>query len=91
MNLRIDKIEHDQDRTPPLRVAFRESDDADTTHTIDVDASALQSFGAFQRVVANRLGIFLRSDVEYERTAQQTRTLWGDMIEDGFRAGRAVR
>lgn len=50
-------ITHHPNRTPPLTVVFIAGR---KEHSIDLDAGQIQTFQQFQRVVANRLGLWLR-------------------------------
>ncbi len=79
-------ITHNGNRTPPLTVCFAIGD---AEHTVAVDAGQVQTFTAFQRVVANRLGLFVRH-YEAERTGRRGhgKEVWADEVEKAFQQGR---
>jgi altronate dehydratase len=75
----IKSITHHSNRVPPLTVVFLADG---KEHSIDLDAGQIQTFGAFQRVVANRLGVWLRF-AEGERRNRAAES-WQDEVDAAF-------
>ncbi len=84
MDVRLVRIVHRGEERPPLHVVFEWNGDE---HAVDVDAAAIQSFGQFQRVVANRLGLFVRCE-DVEAGGRKAALIWGDDVQAAFERGR---
>jgi len=82
MDFDLQNITHHPGREPPLAVKFRAGGE---THTIDCEARDVQTFAAFQRLVANALGIWLADQHEGDRRAT---ALWQSDVSEAFDAGR---
>ncbi len=69
---------------PPLEVRFGHDG---TQHNLLASAVAIQSFTAFQRLVADAMGFWVRHEGG-ERGGSRGREAWGDEVEYAFQAGR---
>ncbi|MHC4404300.1 MAG: hypothetical protein ACYTG0_31990 [Planctomycetota bacterium] len=79
------KITHTGAAKTPLKVTF--NDDAESEHTIDVDAGAVQTFIAFQKAVANELGVWVQ-DPNRRQRPKDARESWQLDVGRAFEAGR---
>lgn len=84
--LGLQSIGHTGQAKTPLRVTFRVG--GSSPITLDCSAASLQSFSAFRKVVADKLGIWLRHDCEDEHRARDAAEVWSDDVARAFESGR---
>jgi hypothetical protein len=61
--------------------------DGDNKWTVRCTAREIQTFAAFQRVVADKLGLFVRHECQQYRQARYGVERWQDEVSIAFDAG----
>ncbi len=84
--MQLNRITHHVGAERPLLVEF--ADDDGKEHTVEAGAGDVQTFQRFQKLAANRLGVWLEDPNDHIRSAAGRAHYWQQEVGEAFRAGR---